>query len=148
MKSKVLAKMNGFGLIEVLVTMLLLSTALLTLTSLQTRALQFNQGAYFRSQANLLGYDMLDRIRVNTVGNLDNYDLATMAFPGNIDTATTATRDQTTWLRDIQDRLPSGTGAIDCNANRVCAVTITWNELNASGNVLEDQSVFTYAAQM
>src|SRR5690606_27805074 len=56
---------RGVGLIEVLVTLLILSTTLIALSALQTRSLQFNQGAYFRSQANMLAYDMLDRIRVN-----------------------------------------------------------------------------------
>ena len=36
---------RGVGLIEVLVTLLILSTTLIALSALQTRSLQFNQGA-------------------------------------------------------------------------------------------------------
>src|SRR5690625_2050477 len=59
-------RMRGVGLIEVLVTLIILSTALLTLTALQTRSLQFNHSAYLRSQANNFAYDILDRDRKST----------------------------------------------------------------------------------
>ena len=57
--------MNGFTLIEVLVAMVVMAIGLLGLASLQALALKDNQDAYFRSQANLLIYEMGDRIRAN-----------------------------------------------------------------------------------
>src|SRR5690625_6652352 len=68
--------MRGVGLIEVLVTLIILSTALLTLTALQTRSLQFNHSAYLRSQANNFAYDILERVRINR-GERDAYNLST-----------------------------------------------------------------------
>lgn len=67
-------KQEGVGLIEVMVTALILSTSLLGLAALQSRALQYNHSAYMRSQANILAYDLLDRIRASR-SNIANYNL-------------------------------------------------------------------------
>lgn len=62
-----LTKTKGFTLVEVLVAMAILAVGLLGLASLQAIALKDNQDAYLRSQANLLAYEMSDRIRANAV---------------------------------------------------------------------------------
>jgi len=151
----------GVGLIEVLVTLLILSTTLIALSALQTRSLQFNQGAYFRSQANMLAYDMLDRIRVNDSLPSSNvapapvrealsaYTMAkTKAKDATAATTPLSAADQYQWLRSINATLPGGTGQITCDGNRVCRVTITWAELNSSGLDDEDESSFTYEARI
>lgn len=56
---------QGFTLVEVLVSMVILAIGLLGLAALQGRALKDNQDAYFYSQANLLAYEMGDRIKAN-----------------------------------------------------------------------------------
>jgi len=145
--TKRLANMSGVGLIEVLVTMLLLSTALLTFASLQTRSLQYNQGAYLRSQANILAYDMLDRIRVNK-DNMSDYliPFSSSSSPG----ASLASVDISSWLQDISSRLPSGEGAITCVAvpDRICTVTIRWGELNSAGETNGDTTSFEYRSRI
>lgn len=55
----------GFTLIEVLVSVIILSIGILGILNLQSRALLDNQDAYLRSQAILLAYDLSDRIRAN-----------------------------------------------------------------------------------
>ncbi|MES2823290.1 MAG: type IV pilus modification protein PilV [Pseudomonadota bacterium] len=141
---------QGVGLIEVLVTLLVLSSSLMALGALQTRALAFNQGAYIRSQTNIYAYDIFDRIRLNTA-NLNNYNVA--AAPFNLATAVVtapqAAADIDQWRRNIATTTPSGTGAIACVvATQVCTVTITWNELNNSGQAAEDISTFIYTARL
>jgi len=56
---------RGFTMIEVLIAVFVLAIGLLGLASLQTRSLQFNFSAYQRSQANVLAYDIIDRMRAN-----------------------------------------------------------------------------------
>ena len=56
---------HGFTMIEVLVAVFVLAVGLLGLASLQTRSLQFNYSAYQRTQANVLAYDIIDRMRAN-----------------------------------------------------------------------------------
>jgi type IV pilus assembly protein PilV len=58
-------KESGMGLMEVLVTMLVISVGVLGMGGLQTKSLQHNQVAYLRSQAVVLANDMMDRIRAN-----------------------------------------------------------------------------------
>ena len=55
----------GFTLIEVLVSLIILSVGLLGLALLQVRALQANTGAVFRTQASLFAYEIIDRMRAN-----------------------------------------------------------------------------------
>jgi type IV pilus assembly protein PilV len=136
----------GVGLIEVLVAVLILGTALLTLTSLQTRSLQFNQTAYFRSQANILAYDILDRIRINRK-NAENYDIAiTASAPTG--TTTLVDRDRKAWLDAVAVLLPSGDGSIDCDSNGKCTVNIIWTEQLSSSSGQNETMTFTYSTQI
>lgn len=155
-------KERGVSLIEVLVTLLILSTTLIALSALQTRSLQFNQGAYFRSQANMLAYDMLDRIRVNdslpatavapkpTREPLTAYTMAeTTASSATAATTPLSAADRYQWLRSIAASLPGGKGQITCNnTSRICRIEITWNELNSSGLADEEKSKFTFEARL
>lgn len=56
---------RGFTLIEVLVSVLILGVGLLGLASLQANSLRNNHSVYLRTQASLLAYDLIDRIRAN-----------------------------------------------------------------------------------
>jgi len=58
-------KDNGFTLIEVLISVLILGLGILGVLNLQVRALMDNQDAYLRTQAIFMAYDMSDRIRAN-----------------------------------------------------------------------------------
>ncbi len=57
----------GFSLLEVLIALLVLSIGLLGLAGLQTLGLKFNMQSYQRTQAALLAYDIVDRMRANPV---------------------------------------------------------------------------------
>lgn len=144
---------QGVGLIEVLVTLLILSTSLITLTSMQNRSLQFNQMAYFRSQANILAYDILDRIRINKSALNQNsaaYNVALAPFAGGNVPADATQADIFQWRKAIGEVIPNGQGAINC-VNAICTVTIDWNEINSTLNVSdadEKSSVFIYSARL
>src|SRR5699024_7298926 len=69
-------RMGGLTLIEVLVTMLVLSIGLLGLAGLQALMLYQHHSAYQRSQATILTYDIIDRMRTNRNAALNgDYDL-------------------------------------------------------------------------
>lgn len=71
------ADQRGATLIEVLVAMLVLSIGLLGLAGMQMTALKSNQSAYYRSQATVLAYDIIDRMRANRADALNGvYDIA------------------------------------------------------------------------
>lgn len=123
-------KSKGFTLIEVLVAILILGTSLVAISAMQLRSLEQNRGAYTHSQANILAYDVMDRVRVL------NYSL-----PGTVVTPTDA--DVTSMVSDV---LPNGVGSVTC-VGRLCTVTITWDEvrgIDAGGNT----STFTYTTSL
>ncbi len=57
---------SGFTLLEVLITLIVLSIGLLGLAGLQVVSLRNSHGAYLRSQAITQSYDIVDRIRANS----------------------------------------------------------------------------------
>ena len=110
---------QGFGMIEVLVTVVILSIGLLGLTGLQLTSLRANKTAEFRTQVTWLAYDMSDRMRANVEGvDAGSYD---NADPVQIDTCLTlvgcsvaemAQHDTFEWVTSIQNSLPDGDGVV------------------------------------
>ncbi len=119
---------RGVTLIEVLIAMLVTSIGLLGLAGLQIFALKNNQSAALQAQANILAYDMLDRMRGNrALAEADRYDIG-------IDDADPTSnkiqdRDIKEWRDMLGASLPDGTGAIACDG-RVCTVTVQWEDAN------------------
>ncbi len=124
---------TGATLIEVIITVLLLSTCLLSMGIMQKRSLQFNQSAFMRSQANIYVYDILDRIRLNKA-DLAGYNVA---YGAAVAGSTVAATDIVAWRDNIKRYLPEGDGAIVCDsATSSCQISIRWSEeqMFAKGN--------------
>lgn len=105
---------RGFSLLEVLVALVILSVGLLGLAALQARSLQFNQDAYVRTQATLLAYDIIDRMRANNDDALDYTNTATPVAGRACANANDGSRpcDLLTWHNAVANRLPAGAGCI------------------------------------
>lgn len=125
---------TGFSLLEVLIALLVLSLGLLGLAALQARTVQFNQGAYLRSQATSLAYVMADRMRANRDAALNGaaYDgvvyvdpAPACAAPGG--GATVAARDIAFWRSALACSLPLGNGRIQRNGT-VITISVRWDE--------------------
>ncbi len=59
---------HGFTLLEVLVTLIVLSVGLLSIAGLKVVSLRTSHSAYMRSQATGFANDMIDRMRANSDG--------------------------------------------------------------------------------
>ncbi|UTF61755.1 type IV pilus modification protein PilV [Gilvimarinus sp. DA14] len=123
---------TGVGLIEVLITVLVLSTALMALAALQTRSLQYNSSAYLRSQANIIAYDILEQMRASSSSN------AVVTGGAVVEPDVEA----------LAAQLPGGEGEVECAA-RVCTVRLVWNEptANQAGDEIE-QTTFEYVSRI
>ena len=140
----------GFSMIEVLVTLLIISLALLGTAGLQVYAMRLNQGGQFRTQAVFLAADLAERIEANKPGAVaGNYAAATSSVPAAISTACIdapctplelAGFDLLQWQNAIVAALPQGswTVAHDGPANPITyTITIGW---------IDRQGDVTYAA--
>ncbi len=58
---------RGFTLIEVMVAVVILAVGLLGMASLMARSQKSNESAYSRSQATLMAYDIVERMRTNLI---------------------------------------------------------------------------------
>ncbi len=144
---------NGFTLLEVLVALLVLSVGLLGLAALQTIGMQVNTQSLERTQATQLAYEIIDRVRANSVGRANgNYDNLAMGATVTANDcvaapctpAELADYDKKQWLDAITARLAEGRGAI-------CKGTLTVNmgtwpvtsSCTASGSIYRITIVWT-----
>ena len=127
---------QGLTLIEVLISLLVLSIGILGLATLQTASLGFNAGASHRTQATVLAYDMAERMRANRQAALAGaYDIAfedpAPACAAPATTGTVAQQDISAWRMALACRVPLGTGSIVRNGGEV-TLTVQWNDRGTS----------------
>lgn len=143
-------KQTGFSLIEVLISLLISSISLLGLAGLQLNSLKVSDSTYFRSQAVLSSYELLDYMRANrnaaisgdyNIGVSDFSDL-TQPSPG----ASVADFDRYAWFRNVDAVLPGMQGAINCSASATCTMTVHWDDSHAADEASTQQLV--YVAQI
>lgn len=145
-------KQSGFTLIEILITLIIMSIGLLGMASLQINSLRSNQGAYLRSQASMLTYDMADRMRANSVraiaGDYNGFDTDGTAptDPGCMDSAAGCTAAQQSsadlfeWTRRVNGTgagialLPDAQGTITRGAGNLFTILIDWTETGDTTN--------------
>mgnify|MGYP000058184805 CR=1 FL=1 len=129
-------KQDGFTLIEVLISMVILAIGLLGAASLQVRSLQDTGNSGLRSVAIYLANDMADRIRANSAGTgaATNYNsIAGAALTGNCLTvagcsvAAMANHDKQEWLTNLSQSLPEGLGTLSRDGD-IFSIEITWTE--------------------
>jgi type IV pilus assembly protein PilV len=125
---------KGFSLIEVLVTMVIISFGLLGIAGVIVNSMKNNQSSYARTQASVLANDIIDRMRANrTTAETAPfaYNLALGADPAG---AGVVLNDLTQWRTALAAAMPSGTGSVTmANASQV-TVVVQWNDSRASGD--------------
>lgn len=141
---KLPANQNGFTMIEVLVSLLILALGLLGVAGLQMQGTRHVYDAYQHSIAVIQAQDMADRMRANLTGVRDNYYSnisTTPADPGCISSSCTSANlaqyDAFRWNSDNASLLPSGQGAVACtdinattatlDIGSTCTITVRWD---------------------
>jgi len=132
-------RQHGFSMIEVLVTLLIISLALLGTAGLQAYSMRLNQGGQLRTQAVVLGADLAERIEANKVsavaggyvlanGNVANA-LSTACLDAPCPPAALAAFDLSQWQNAVAATLPqsSWTVAQTIGDNpSVYTITVSW----------------------
>lgn len=126
-------RLLGGSLIEVLVSVLVLTFGLMGAAALQVRALRNNQSSYEHAQMTVLVHSMFDAMRANiTDVDAGGYEMPdwTCAVPG---ASSLAGRDRANWIANLQAQIqPGACGRISCTA-RECRVGIRWDDARATG---------------
>lgn len=139
---------SGASLVEVMVSLLILSMGLLGMAALQGLGTQYGNRAYFRSQATVQAYDMIDRMRANpTAAAAGNYGqdpvptgYGTDCASHECTTAELADYDLVNWNKLNGELLPSGTGWVT-RQDAVYTVQVTWREDADDDGLAETQSL-------
>ena len=122
-------KQHGFTLIEVLITLIIVSLGLLGLAGLQATGLRHNTSSYLRSQATFLAYDMADRVRANRRDALNSdYDID---LKDSVSGTSLAALDLQEWKGLLDDRLPEGDGSVSSTQigdKTVFTITVEWDD--------------------
>ena len=145
---------RGSGLIESLISILVVSIGFLGFAGLQLNGLAAANDSLFRSKAVYLSYQMADRVRANlpaaNAGAYNNFSYQDIPNPGcyisvNCTAAQVATNDFAEWLTEVKSStvLPNGAGVIcltstpdvgtpgspGCDGQgNVLAIKLWWNE--------------------
>jgi type IV pilus assembly protein PilV len=124
-------RVRGFTFVEALVALLVLSIGLLGVAALQLTSLRSNYSASLRSQATLLAYDMVDRMRANRTRALTGaYDLDFDDEPDDESTVLDVA-DLVRWKANLASTLPAGNGSIDRTVTggvTTFTVTVQWDD--------------------
>lgn len=113
-------RQQGFNLIEVMVSIVVIALGLVALAGLMTRSTQSASVANYRTQATTLAYVMADAMRGNLPGviatNYSNVTTGAATDPGCAATGCTpaqeAQLDAFQWKQQVEAQLPGGEGIV------------------------------------
>ena len=131
----------GFSMLEMLVSIIVLTMGLLSVAGLNARSLAANDSSGYRASAGQLAMRISDAMRANRDATFRGDYVLTMgqAAPA---ASTKAGADLTSWKTALS-ALPAGDGSVAySNATRQATVIVRWNDQRAGGDVVSD---FTYA---
>lgn len=138
----VVNKNLGFSLIEILVSMIVISVSFLGAISLQMTALKESQVSFYRNYATTISQSVIEQIRAQP-NDASNFTITSAALASLPASSTSPTID---FKNSVVTLLPNGTGSITVSsANKTVVVNLSWNE----GKVLNGSNAeqFTYESQ-
>ena len=137
-------KQQGFGLIEVLVALLVLSIGVLGYAGLQLQAINSTETAHYQTQAIAIADDLAERIAANPESEatyLDSNNWGAKSFPtakplgwencigSDCTSAQMATNDILQISTQAAQLLPGGqVAAAACDDSAATCITVSWND--------------------
>ena len=153
---------SGFSMIEVLVSLLIIATAMLGAAGIQLRALQLGQGSLFRTQAILLADDLAERMEANKIAATDSstanglYGLAaTSTLPSTAPSCTSACGasdmaklDLYQWQILVPSLLPQSSWSVSQTVSgnpSTYQITVNWVDSRGDSSAQTSTSAVTYS---
>ncbi len=118
---------RGVTLLEVLISIIVLAVGLLGYAGLQTVSLKNNTSAFQRSQATMLTYDIIDRMRAVA----HDPDLSIVGGYNVTMGALSSKPDVVDWQNNVSNALPGGQASISVPMGAppyIATVTIQWDD--------------------
>lgn len=136
------AAQRGVSIIEVLVTLLTVSLALLGTVGLQAYSLRLNQGALFRIQAVLLVADLAERLEANKAGAVSGLylqpgDSTRNCVAQSCSPADMAAYDLAQWQAAVSAALPHATTQVtraEAGNSSTYKIRIGWADRRNNGS--------------
>ncbi len=124
---------RGVSLIEVLVSILLVTLGVLGASAMQTVALRNNQSSYEGTQSTILMQGLLDAMRANprgvAAGSYNTSGWRCSAATGS----TLHASDLSRWVNGLQQQInPSACGQVACTTGS-CTVSVRWDDTRGLG---------------
>lgn len=123
---------KGTSMIEVMVSVFILSVGLLGIAAMQATSLRNIQSGMQRTQVVVQSYAVMDAMRANAVSARANaYNVGwTCAAPTG---TTLVDNDISAWITSMQTTIsPDACGKIAC-ASSVCTIDVRWNDSRGTG---------------
>ncbi len=154
-KSNFLLYQKGVGLLEVLISVIILALGMLGIAAMLLVSNQANNSSYMKQQAIQTIYNIFDKIRSNSQAAINgNYNISNIGSNGPTAASTPgilcdvaactptqlAAYDTWIWLTQEVSQLPSGCGSITTApsavaGNTIVTVTVQWNDSPAQNLV-------------
>jgi type IV pilus assembly protein PilV len=125
-------RQRGFGLIEVLVAVVVLSIGLLGLAGLQLRTMRNNESSFERGMAVVETHSIVEAMRADRINAINgNFNIAIDADPP---TGTTfADTAVASWRANLQALFGStASGSVACNGS-ACTIVVRWDDTRGTG---------------
>jgi type IV pilus assembly protein PilV len=134
---------RGVGLIEVLISLLVLSIGMLGLAGLQLFSLRNNQGAMERSMAVVETHSIVDAMRADRANALAG-DFNTGESEEESAGTSFASHALASWQENLVRNLaPSAVGDVECDTTgpdpAVCTITVRWTDDRSAGSVTDER---------
>jgi type IV pilus assembly protein PilV len=132
---------GGLTLVEILVTLLVISIGLLGVAGLHSLSLRNNFDALMRSHASALAADIADRMRANRASALSgDYDVEFDQEVDVDDDSPLHIIDLNEWQTSLAATLPGGRGQVAMDPDtRIVTISITWGERGWAANEPDEE---------
>ena len=150
---------SGATLIEVLVTLLIMSLALMGAAGMQAAAMRLNQGGTFRTQAVFMAADLAERMEANKSGAINgDYVVPASGIPSTAglscvsspcSSKSLADFDKSQWEALVSATLPQSTWEVTqtvAGNPSIYTINISWVDRRATENNANNTSGTTYAS--
>jgi len=133
-------KQGGFTLIEILITTLIFSFAMLSLTQLQSTASKQASSSALHNLATVYALTILEQMRADRVAVLaGQYNLAQNTTLSSSDATSSSVLQQ--WQSELANLLPEGQGSIECSSLGQCKISIFWRNIVPSQTASKNTSL-------